>query len=115
MAAAREQFRGEAATRDDLHRPAMAPPRGDDDTDPVPPVELHTPEWVDKMRLIARYDELGPKGRRVLVDIAERLVAGKRAYGDDFERKRNWQDEAREELLDACVYLTVKMTEGEKS
>jgi hypothetical protein len=49
--------------------------------------------------------ELGPTGRRIIGMLCDRLVAGRRLYADDFDRKRNWPRETSEELADAIVYL----------
>ncbi len=59
--------------------------------------------------------ELGPTGRRILGMLCDRLVAGRRLYADDFDRKRNWPRETSEELADAVIYLLcgqVKASDG---
>jgi hypothetical protein len=69
-------------------------------------------EWHD---LLAGYRELGPTGRKILMMLMRRLVAGRKAYADDFDRKRNWPRETSEELADAVIYLLcgqVKASEG---
>jgi hypothetical protein len=37
--------------------------------------------------------------------LLRRLVAGRKFYADDFDRKRNWPKETGEELADAVIYL----------
>jgi hypothetical protein len=66
--------------------------------------------WVrsvdyDEDNLIQAYRNLGPIGKSVLMDIAKRLSIGHERYGD-FGEKKDMDMEAREELLDAIVYLT---------
>jgi len=59
-------------------------------------------EWRE---LLSGYRELGPTGREILVMLLRRLVAGRKFYADDFDRKRNWPKETGEELADAVIYL----------
>jgi hypothetical protein len=69
-------------------------------------------EWHE---LLAGYRELGPTGKQILMMLMRRLVAGKRAYADDFDRKRNWPRETSEEISDALVYILcgqIKASEG---
>lgn len=56
---------------------------------------------------------MGPNARRVLADIADRLVKGAREHGD-FETKRDWAREAYEEELDNVVYRTLRLMNEEK-
>ena len=51
--------------------------------------------------------ELGSDELSVLLLIARRLAMGRKCYGplDIRGDRRDWQSEATEELLDACVYL----------
>ena len=48
---------------------------------------------------------------QILKLIAERLEIGKREYNDevDIHDGREWVQEALEETLDACVYLSAKL------
>ena len=59
--------------------------------------------------LVETYAQLGPKGKIVLLSVAERLRIGMERYGD-FTDKKNMDNEAREELLDCIVYLTRGIT-----
>lgn len=52
------------------------------------------------------YGKLGPNGRIVLLDVAKRLEIGMRKYGDWADETKVMDNEAREELLDAVIYLT---------
>lgn len=61
--------------------------------------------------LIQQYAELKPNARRVLEEVARRLLDGQRAYGADFDDDRDMVQEAREEALDLAVYLAVTLTQ----
>lgn len=69
------------------------------DTDPAPALSAQAIG-----ELIANYSQLGPTAQKLLVELSVRLVKGK-AHGD-FEDAdtRDWDQEALEEDLDACVY-----------
>jgi hypothetical protein len=67
-------------------------------------VEGLTPE---ECRLLAAYLEIGPNARRALVLIAERMAIGRKRYGEDFDRERDWTKEAQEEFLDGAIYLAI--------
>jgi len=70
-------------------------------------IRIREPEGdpLEPLRNSAR--QLGPDELRVLVTIAERLVAGRAVYGELHvaDDPRRMKQEAGEELLDACVYL----------
>ncbi len=59
--------------------------------------------------LLSAYNRLGPRARRVLLSIADRMARAAVTYGDDFERPANWRREAQEERLDELVYATVEL------
>ncbi len=61
---------------------------------------------IEVLRLAGFIQVLNTDERRVLGDIAERLVAGRLAYGplDIAGDQRNWAREAYEERLDLTVY-----------
>lgn len=61
---------------------------------------------AEKDPLAEQWALLGPRGRRVLLAVAERLARGAKEHGD-FDSKRDWQKEKREELLDWIVYEVV--------
>jgi hypothetical protein len=63
--------------------------------------------------LLVAYTLLGPNAQRVLLLIADRLVKGAKQYGD-LDDTRDWQHEAVEELVDACVYLARQLLAKEK-
>lgn len=67
----------------------------------------------DMLKLNLCATSLGPRARRLLIRIAERLQKGAREHGDfDPKIRRNWRAEASEELLDATVYLTLDLLEA---
>jgi len=51
------------------------------------------------------WTRIGPRARRVLVLVAERLAMGAERYSDDLSPGRDWRREAQEEALDGAVYL----------
>jgi hypothetical protein len=57
--------------------------------------------------LTARAANLEPDALRVLCRIAERLAMGRHQYGplQLATDRRDWREEAAQELLDGCVYL----------
>ncbi len=63
-------------------------------------------------RLMVAYSQIGPNARAALVEIAERMARGRQIYNEDFDNARNWRAEAKEELLDGCVYLAVEIVKG---
>lgn len=64
---------------------------------------------TDVEALLTAHSQLGPRARRVLLSIAERMARAAATYGDDFERPADWRREAQEERLDALVYETVAL------
>lgn len=64
-------------------------------------------EFDAVMPLVERFGELGPNARRVLLALADRLVAGK-AHGD-FDKPHDWDKESSEEALDLAVYQAAKL------
>lgn len=54
--------------------------------------------------LVRIYNALGPRARRVLDKVAERLELGQQRYNDDLNDGRYWLTEAGEEALDLIVY-----------
>ena len=61
--------------------------------------------------IIYNYGDIGPRGRRVLRMLSDRLAMGAREYGDDFSRGRMLR-ELLEEMLDASVYASVSLLDG---
>lgn len=57
--------------------------------------------------LLLAWRSLGADERRVVVEVARRLAAGRATYGELelATDRRDLESEAGEELLDACVYL----------
>ncbi len=66
---------------------------------------MPTPAPADLMALDPLWCRMGPRARRILIRVAERLAAGAENYGDDFSPGRDWREEGRDEVLDALVYL----------
>jgi hypothetical protein len=62
---------------------------------------------VSALRLLECWVQLGDDERVVLTEIASRLLAGQRQYGElDIERDaRDFIKETGEELFDSCVYM----------
>lgn len=71
----------------------------------VPAATLH-----DKVRLCHAYEQLGPRSRRVLLLLADRLVQGQRDYGD-FQTPRCWPLERAHEQIDSAVYAAAEYLE----
>ena len=67
-----------------------------------------------EQRIEEAVTKIGPNAKRVLADIAERLVKGAKEHGD-FDTPRDWGREAYEEDLDGFVYRTLKMMSKEKT
>lgn len=59
-------------------------------------------------KLLASWGEIGPNARKALVLIAERMAIGRKRYGEDFDRERDWTKEAQEEFLDGAIYLAIR-------
>ena len=59
--------------------------------------------------LLKTYRTLGPNGQKILMQVAERLDIGMSRYGDFGDKSKDMDKEAREELIDAIVYLTRKL------
>lgn len=64
-------------------------------------------EFDAVMPLVERFGSLGPNARRVLLALADRLVAGK-VHGD-FDKPHDWDKESSEEALDLAVYQAAKL------
>jgi hypothetical protein len=62
-------------------------------------------------RIIMHCASLGPDELAVLERVAERLVMGRRQYGELHiaRDKRSWDEEARQESLDLAVYLAIDL------
>jgi hypothetical protein len=75
--------------------------------------ELRHTDDADRLaletRLLGVVRQLGPDERLVVLEVAERLVAGRKVYGplDIAADPRDMRREAAEELLDSCVYAAV--------
>lgn len=62
-------------------------------------------DLLDLSVMAAPWSKMGPRGRRVVLRIAERVALGAELYGEDFDAGRDWKGEAAEEAMDAAVYL----------
>lgn len=60
-----------------------------------------------KPEVLTIWQELGPNGQEIFLQLGRRLAKGARQYGD-FPIRR-WKKEAAEEALDLCVYLTAEL------
>lgn len=69
------------------------------------------PSYRSPHALDALLAQLGPDETRVLVRIAERLAMGAKQYGvlDIANDRRDWNEEARQEVLDLAVYAAIKL------
>ncbi len=67
-------------------------------------------------RVYSACSELEPQAVEVLAIIAERLVAGRKKYGDLNVTKdgRDWWAEFGEEMADGAVYAACKLLAGSK-
>ena len=74
-------------------------------------IRIREPEGDPLEPLRNRARQLGPDELRVLVTIAERLVAGRAQYGELVlaTDRRDFTIEASEEALDAAVYLAARL------
>ncbi len=68
-------------------------------------------ETTLKMNLTWR--ELGPREQSLILNVSERLLMGQKAYGQLERRGRSWAKEAKEELLDAIVYVAADLQDME--
>ena len=61
--------------------------------------------------VVTRIADLGEYELRVLLRVADRLAMGRTQYGElDLARdRRNWDDEARAEVLDLAVYVAMAL------
>lgn len=63
---------------------------------------------IEALEIATIAEALGPKARRLLLSIAQRLALGAKEHGD-FEKPRELTREALEEHLDAVVYLALEL------
>jgi len=63
-------------------------------------------ELADLHILDQHWSRMGPRARRVLLLVAERLAVGAARYQDDLSPGRDWKREALEEAADGLVYVT---------
>jgi hypothetical protein len=72
------------------------------------------PAYRSPHALDALVAQLGADEVRVLTRIAERLVMGRKQYGelDIASDGRDWNEEARQEVLDLAVYAAIKLEGG---
>ncbi len=68
-------------------------------------------ETTLKMNLTWR--ELGNREQELILSVAERLLMGQKAYGPIARKGRVWAKEAKEELLDAIVYVAADLQDME--
>ncbi len=61
----------------------------------------------------ATFSMLGPRERRAMVHIAERLLMGQQLFGELTYMKKDWHKEASEEAFDMAVYLAAKLVDDE--
>lgn len=66
-------------------------------------------DQVSELRKI--WTELGKNERTLLLNIADRLLAGQKQYGEVFPGKKRWDREALEEAMDGTVYMALLLTE----
>lgn len=61
--------------------------------------------------------QLGPDELAVLERIAERLVIGRRQYGELHiaRDKRVWREEATQEVLDLAVYAAIGLVDAQRN
>lgn len=62
---------------------------------------------TSKQNLLKVWEELGPNAQHIFLRIGQRMAVGAKQYGDFPIRK--WTQEAAEEALDLCVYLTAEL------
>lgn len=67
-----------------------------------------------RSELAALVKQLEPDAQQVLLEIARRLVAGRRQYGDlsIADDQRDWREELLAELLDGTVYGAVALIQA---
>lgn len=107
---------GEHATVTEVGDPRPITPEGWDNlkekcSGPVSKADPHVPEKTQEIeqavRVLAAMAQIGPNARHALVLIAERMAVGRKRYGEDFDRERDWTKEAQEEFLDGAIYLAI--------
>lgn len=64
-----------------------------------------TEPMTGTLKLSTVWNQLAVRERRVLMDVAERLLMGQKAYGELSYGKKKWCREALEEAMDGMVYL----------
>lgn len=60
-------------------------------------------------------EELAPRERRCLLNIASRLFIGQCTYGGLSPGKKDWKKEAKEEAMDMAVYLSALLEDDNES
>lgn len=71
------------------------------------------PERWRSVRLKWKARKLGPLEREVVDEIAQRVKDGQDKYGKLTIGKKNWTKEAKEEVLDLCVYMAMVCKEAQ--
>ena len=74
-------------------------------------ITLTMDEATMKMNLTWR--ELGTVERELILNVSGRLLMGQKAYGELTPHKKHWSKEAKEELLDAIVYVAADLQDME--
>ncbi len=78
---------------------------------------MKKPVTVLRNELISAVQMLEPDAVEVLHQQAQRMIAGRKAYGDlNITRdRREWTEQAVEELLDGMNYLTIELVKLRRS
>ena len=69
-------------------------------------------EVADLHVLDPYWTRIGPRARRVLLLVAERLAMGAEQYQDDLSPGRDWRREALEEVADGLTYIARAMIDS---
>ncbi len=70
-------------------------------------------ETIDTAPLLRVFGLLGARERRVLMVLAERLLAGQKQYGLLIRAKKNWKKELFEEQCDSSIYSAAALVDYE--
>lgn len=73
--------------------------------------DRHRPVHLESV--LDAWQYLGPRERRALAIIAERLLSGQTMYGQLYRGKKDWKREGFEECCDLAVYMAAGLLDEE--
>lgn len=66
---------------------------------------------METLDLLSRWFRIGPRERRAVLQIVDRMEIGQKLFGELSYGKKDWKKEASEEAFDMCVYLVALLVD----